>query len=84
MFMEAVVAYLKVLARCLTAQIDATRTVLDRTATSQARHEHVLVHQKRYVLSQLAHSDYSVWMRNFLYVISLRSVCSFVTIVELF
>lgn len=70
MYMEAVVAYLKVLSRCLTAQIDATRTILDRTATSQARQEQILVHQGRYFLSQLAHSDYSVWMRNSFYIIS--------------
>jgi len=62
--MEAVVAYLKVLSRRLTGQIDATRTILYRTATSQAGHEYI--YQERYVLSQLAHSDYSVRMRNFL------------------
>jgi hypothetical protein len=33
MYMEAVLAYFKVLLRCLTAQIDAIRTILDRTAT---------------------------------------------------
>jgi len=70
MCIEAVMAYLKVLSRCLTAQIDATRTILDRTATSQARHERI--HQD--VLSQLAHFDYSVRMRNFLYVVPFRSV----------
>jgi len=56
------VAYLKELSRRMTGQIDATRTILDRTVTSQARHEH----RERYVLSQFAHSDYSAWMRNFL------------------
>jgi hypothetical protein len=67
MCMEAVVVYLKVLSRCLTAQVDATRTILDRTATSQASHEYK--NQERYDLNQLAHFDYSVWMRNFLYVV---------------
>lgn len=72
MCMEAVVANLKVLSRCLTGQTDATRTILDRSATSQGRHE--LMRKERYVLSQLAHSDYSVWMRNVLYAVSFRSV----------